>query len=105
MSVPPVVAERNPQRARDRVMEGLAPSERPGRSTNVAIFGIPAVLGSLSLGTAGVHFAVIGEHLQEYVPFRLFFSCLAWLEALWAIAVVMWFGRQILRSVSAVRVR
>ncbi len=53
---------------------------------------IPAVYGALavtSLATAGIHFAVMGEHFREYVAFGVFFSLVAWFQALWAIGVVV----------------
>lgn len=46
------------------------------------------VLAVLSLGTAAIHFAVLGEHFAEYVPFGLFFACVAWLQAIWAVGIV-----------------
>jgi hypothetical protein len=45
-------------------------------------------LATLSLGAAAIHFAVIGEHFSEYAPFGIFFSLIAWFEALWAVAYV-----------------
>ena len=53
---------------------------------------IPAVYSALavtSLATAGIHFAVMGEHFREYVVFGLFFSLVAWFQALWALGVVV----------------
>lgn len=41
----------------------------------------------LSLGTAGVHFAVAPEHFAEYWFFGWFFVVVAWLQAVWAVAV------------------
>jgi hypothetical protein len=41
-----------------------------------------------SVGAAGIHFAVIPEHLVEYRPFGLFFVAIAVVQALWAILVV-----------------
>lgn len=52
---------------------------------------IPAVYAALavtSLATAGIHFAVMGEHFREHVAFGVFFSLVAWFQALWAIGVV-----------------
>src|SRR3954454_7571924 len=44
---------------------------------------------TLSLGAGGIHFAVIGEHLQEYALFGYLFLALAWFQAVWAIAFLM----------------
>ena len=41
-----------------------------------------------SVGAAGIHFAVVPEHLVEYRPFGLFFVAIAVVQALWAILVV-----------------
>ena len=43
----------------------------------------------MSLAAAGIHFAVMGEHFQEYVVFGVFFSLVAWFQALWALGVVV----------------
>jgi len=48
-----------------------------------------SALAVLSLAAAGIHFAVMGEHFQEYVVFGVFFSLLAWFQALWALGVVV----------------
>ena len=37
-----------------------------------------------SLGAAGIHFAVIEEHLAEYALFGFLFLGLAWFQALWS---------------------
>ena len=53
---------------------------------------IPAVYSALavtSLATAGIHFAVMGEHFREYAAFGVFFSLVAWFQALWALGVVV----------------
>ncbi|GBC87620.1 hypothetical protein HRbin12_01635 [bacterium HR12] len=46
-------------------------------------------LAAASLAAAGIHFAVMGEHFQEYAPFGVFFSVVAWLQALWAVGLVL----------------
>jgi hypothetical protein len=46
-------------------------------------------LASLSLGAAAIHFSVIGEHFAVYVLFGVFFTIIAWFEALWALAYVV----------------
>jgi hypothetical protein len=43
----------------------------------------------MSLASAGIHFAVTGEHFEEFVLFGLFFAVIAWFQALWALAVVL----------------
>ena len=53
---------------------------------------IPAAesaLAVVSLATAGIHFAVMGDHFQEYVAFGVFFAVVAWFQGLWALGVVM----------------
>ncbi len=40
-----------------------------------------------SLAAAGVHFAVAPEHFAEYWLFGWFFIVVAWLQAVWAIAI------------------
>ena len=42
-----------------------------------------------SLAAAGIHFAVIGEHFKEYALFGVFFALVAWVQALWALGVVV----------------
>jgi hypothetical protein len=71
----------------DRNMESMQEPPRP----RVA-WPIPAVFSALavtSLATAGIHFAVMGEHFREYVAFGVFFSLVAWFQALWALGVVV----------------
>jgi hypothetical protein len=53
---------------------------------------IPTVYSALavvSLATAGIHFAVMGDHFQEYVVFGIFFAVVAWFQSLWALGVVV----------------
>lgn len=53
---------------------------------------VPTVYSALavtSLATAGIHFAVMGDHFQEYVIFGVFFSIVAWFQALWALGVAV----------------
>jgi len=71
----------------DRNMESMQEPPRP----RVA-WPIPAVFSALavtSLATAGIHFAVMGEHFREYAAFGVFFSLVAWFQALWALGVVV----------------
>jgi uncharacterized BrkB/YihY/UPF0761 family membrane protein len=55
-----------------------------------------AALAVTSLAAAGIHFAVMGRHFSEYVVFGIFFAAVAWLQALWAIGVVMTLSRRLL---------
>ncbi|MBE7520621.1 MAG: copper chaperone PCu(A)C [Thermoflexaceae bacterium] len=41
----------------------------------------------LSIGAAVIHFAVLGEHWQEWWGYGLFFGASAWLQLAWAAAV------------------
>src|SRR5262245_10794410 len=71
----------------DQDMESVQETARP----NVA-WPIPTVYSALavtSLATAGIHFAVMGEHFREYAAFGVFFSLVAWFQALWALGVVV----------------
>ena len=45
-------------------------------------------LAILSLATAVIHFAVAGQHFQEYWLFGVFMLVAAWLQLLWAIAII-----------------
>jgi hypothetical protein len=45
-------------------------------------------LAIISVATAVIHFAVSGEHFQEYWVFGVFMLVVAWLQLLWAVAVV-----------------
>jgi hypothetical protein len=53
------------------------------------VAAVYSALAVLSLAAAGIHFAVMGEHFQEYVVFGVFFSLVAWFQALWALGVVV----------------
>jgi len=54
-------------------------------------FSRPLLVGValLSLGASAVHFAVMQQHFNEYFLFGLFFSVVAWLQAAWALGVVI----------------
>ena len=54
------------------------------------------VAATCSVGAAGIHFAVIPEHLAEYRPFGLFFVAIAVLQALWAILALRYPRRSLL---------
>jgi hypothetical protein len=45
-------------------------------------------LAILAIATAVIHFAVSGEHFQEYWMYGVFMLVVAWLQLCWAIAVV-----------------
>lgn len=44
----------------------------------------------LSLAAAGIHFAVISEHLEEYVLFGVLFFALGWFQLVWAQIYLVW---------------
>src|SRR5215212_10471169 len=46
-------------------------------------------LAAMSLAAAGIHFAVMGEHFKEYAAFGIFFSVVAWYQALWAVGIAV----------------
>ena len=52
----------------------------------------------LSAATAVIHFAVAGAHFQEYWIFGVFMLVVAWLQALWAAAVVIRPSRWLIAS-------
>jgi hypothetical protein len=53
-------------------------------------------LAVMSLGAAAIHFAVVGDHFDEWAVFGLFFAVVAWLQAAWALAVVVAGSRPLL---------
>jgi hypothetical protein len=55
-----------------------------------------ALLAALSMAAAAIHFAVMGEHFAEYAAFGVFFSVVAWLQALWAVGVIVLPSRRLL---------
>lgn len=63
--------------------------ESPRSRVAWPISAVYSALAVTSLATAGIHFAVMGEHFREYVAFGLFFSLVAWFQALWALGVVV----------------
>lgn len=65
---------------------------QPPRAATRSPQGMPRVplawlAALLSLGAAGVHFAVAAEHFDEYWLYGWFFVVAAWLQALWAPAI------------------
>jgi hypothetical protein len=64
--------------------------QEPGSSrVNGRVATVYMALAVTSLAAAGIHFAVMGEHFQEYVVFGVFFSLVAWFQALWALGIVV----------------
>ncbi len=55
----------------------------------------------LSVGAAVIHFAVLGEHWQEWWGYGLFFSISAWLQLAWAGAVALRPSRPVLLAGAA----
>ena len=56
-------------------------------------------LATLSVAAAGIHFAVVGEHFEEFPLFGFLFLGLAWFQAIWPVpyamrrsALVGWIG-------------
>jgi hypothetical protein len=70
-----------------------APSQAP--STELSQF-VRWGLALLSLGAAGIHFAVTGMHFGESWYHGTFFAMLAWLQLLWAVAVLVKPSRRLL---------
>ena len=67
----------------------------------VAVHTPLAVIAAvLSLAAAGIHFAVLGEHLEQYVLFGVLFFALGWFQLIWAQIYLVWPRR----SVAAVAV-
>lgn len=53
-------------------------------------------LAALSMAAAAIHFAVMEEHFAEYMAFGVFFSVVAWLQAIWAVGVIVLPSRRFL---------
>ena len=58
----------------------LGPGERTATLTATAA----AVVATVSLGAAAIHFSVIQEHLAQDYAFGVFFIGIAWFQAIWA---------------------
>lgn len=56
---------------------------------------LPWLAAALSLAAAGIHFAVAPEHFDEYWLFGWFFIVVAWLQAIWALALVGFASRRL----------
>lgn len=59
---------------------------------------LPLGLAIASLGAAGIHFAVMGEHYDEYLWFGVFFTMIAWAQAVWAVAAAATPNRSVLAT-------
>jgi hypothetical protein len=65
-----------------------SPSVSPSPGRLPAGLALRYVAAAASLGSAGIHFAVLPEHWLEWVGAGLFFGVIAWLQVGWAIALV-----------------
>lgn len=64
--------------------------ERGTDERTIPLTKVAAVcLAIVSLATAVVHFAVSGEHFQDYWAFGVFMLVVAWLQLVWAVAAAM----------------
>jgi hypothetical protein len=83
--------ERREEPARERRDGPSGPSSDIGLQQYVR-WGIAL----LSLGAAGIHFAVMGDHFNETWYHGSFFAAVAWLQLAWAVAVVLKPSRRVL---------
>jgi len=67
----------------DRPADAILPTAQPDTSVQLLLLS----LAGLSAGAAGIHFAVIPEHLAELPLAGYFFIVVAIAQALWAILV------------------
>jgi len=67
----------------DRPPDAILPATQPDTSAQLLLLS----LAGLSAGAAGIHFAVIPEHLTELPAAGYFFIAVAIAQALWAILV------------------
>jgi hypothetical protein len=65
-----------------------------GRATVTNTLLLPVALLSACAGL--IHFAVLGEHLREYVLFGVFFATAGALQLLWALLLPIWPSRLLL---------
>ena len=56
---------------------------------------LAVIAAALSLAAAGIHFAVIGEHLEEDVLFGVLFFTLGWFQLVWAQVYLIWQRRPV----------
>jgi hypothetical protein len=76
-------------------VDGVVARDRPTRSSLATPY---VALAVISLAAAGIHFGVMADHFDEYFVFGLFFSVVAWLQALWAIGMAVDPGRLLLAA-------
>ena len=67
---------------------------RTNTGPNVSVAQV--ALATLSMAAAAIHFAVMGEHFAEYLAFGVFFSVVAWAQAIWAVGVILQPSRSLL---------
>jgi hypothetical protein len=58
-------------------------------NTDPTVSVAQASLAALSMAAAAIHFAVMGEHFAEYLAFGVFFSIVAWFQAVWAVGMIV----------------
>jgi hypothetical protein len=61
----------------------------PGRTVPMHT-PLAIIAAALSLAAAGIHFAVIKEHLEEWVLFGFLFFALGWFQLVWAQVYLVW---------------
>jgi hypothetical protein len=72
------------------------PTVSVARALEAQVSVAQASLAALSMAAAAIHFAVMGEHFAEYVAFGVFFSVVAWFQAVWAVGVIVRPSRRLL---------
>jgi hypothetical protein len=76
----------------DRPADTILPEAQPDTSAQLLLLSV----AGLSAGAAGIHFAVIPEHLAELPVTGYFFIAVAIAQALWAILVPRYSSRALL---------
>ena len=66
----------------------------PGRTVSMQM-PLAIIAAALSLAAAGIHFAVISEHLEEDVLFGVLFFALGWFQLVWAQVYLIWPRRSV----------
>ena len=66
----------------------------PGRTVSMQM-PLAVIAAALSLAAAGIHFAVISEHLEEDVLFGVLFFALGWFQLVWAQVYLIWPRRSV----------